>query len=69
MTRGKERMGMGGGGSLGGGLPDAATGRDWRKATENHVESHVELGCGEGPTIAARSSGVEKHVGMSRREG
>ena len=71
VAKGEERMGMGGGESLDGGLPDAAKGRDWgrREAIRNHVESHVELGCGGGPMVAARSLGVEKHVGMSRREG
>ena len=71
MARGKERMGTGGGESLDGGLPDAATGRDWGKqgAIRNHVESLVELGCGGRPMVAARSLGVEKRVGMSRREG
>ena len=71
MAKGEERRGEGGGESLDGGLPDAATGRDWdwRKAIRNHVESHVEPGCGGRPIVAARSLGVEKHVGMSRREG
>ena len=70
MAKGKERRGVGGGKSLDGGLPDAAMSRDWdwRKAIRNHVESHVELGCGGRPMVAARSPGVEKHVGMSCRE-
>ena len=55
MARGKERMGMGGGGSLGGVLPNAATGMDWPKA----IESHVKLRGGGKPMVAARSSGVE----------
>ena len=70
MVKGQERIGVGGGESLDGGLPDAATGRDWdwRRAIRNHVESHAELGRGGRPMVAARIPGVEKHVGMSRRE-
>ena len=70
MGKGKERMGMGGGESSDGGPPDAATGRDWdwRKDVRNHVESHAEPGRGGRPMVAARSSGVEKQMGMSRRE-
>ena len=71
VAKGKERMGMDGGESLDGGLPDVATGRDLgrRGAIRNHVESHVGLGSRGKPIVAVRSIGVEKHVGMSRREG
>ena len=68
VAKGEERIGAGGGESLDGGLPNAAMDWDWRKAIRNHFESHVELGCGRRPMEAARSLGMEKHVGMSRRE-